>query len=195
MNAVADWSEKSTGLQHRVQNEKALQKLVKGKDIQAVLLFSQMLEPAHYYHRQHEKSAHESYSKADPLNRLVDALPAENEVLRQFDLRLTQWLINAEDNQDYRVLREQLELWASTQEGLSTLLAAQPQLKSVAQKTYQLIEDTLVLLDKRKKGNPVTKNEKLALENQLANILEIEQEMIIALAFSTEKLLNSFSSH
>jgi hexosaminidase len=194
MNAIANWAEKSTGLLHRRQTEQALQQLFGSKDIQPALLFIEMLEPAHYYHRQHEKSANESYSKADPLNRLVDALPAENEALRQFNLQLTRWLINPVEGKDYQELRAQLQRWSATREGLTSLLVAQPSLGGFVEKTYQLVDLTLSLLDKRLHNAVPSQNEKKALEKQLSNSLQIEQEMIIALVFSTENLLNSFTS-
>ncbi len=195
MNVISEWAEKSTGLKHRLQTEKALQQLFSGKDIQPMLLFIEMLEPAYYYHRQHEKSANESYSKADPLDRLVDALPAENEALRQFGERLEYWLRNSVEGKDYDELQAQLQRWSSNREALKPLLKEQPSLVTLAEKTHGIVELMQALLDKRLHQVTLTLDEQKILEKQLSNSLQIEQEMIIALVFSAEKILNSITQH
>lgn len=192
MNALAHWAEKSTGLLHRQQMETALQRLVGGKDIKSTLSFIEMLEPAHYYHRQHERSANESYSKADPLNRLADALPAENERLRQFNKELMHWLQHPVAGESYLKLRAQLTRWSAARQGLASILAAQPSLNGVVEKTYSVVDLAETLLEKRLHNAALTLEEKKALEQRLSDSLQIEQEMIIALVFSVEKILNSF---
>lgn len=193
MNAIATWAEKSTGLLHRQQTERALQRLFGSKDIQPAAVFIELLEPAYYYHRQHEKSANESYSKADPLNRLVDALPAENDNLRQFNQRLARWLANPVAGEDYSALHAQLQRWSGNRTALAPLLKEQPSLNSLAEKTQGIVELTQMLLDKRLHQQSLTPIEQKTLEKQLSNNLQIEQEMIVALIFSAEKILNSFT--
>lgn len=195
MNAIAAWAEKSTGLLHRQQTERALQRLFSSKDIQPAAVFIELLEPAYYYHRQHEKSANESYSKADPLNRLVDALPAENDSLRQFNQRLARWLVNPVAGDDYSALHAQLQRWSGNRAALAPLLKAQPSLNSLADKTQEIVELTQMLLDKRLHQQSLSPAEQKTLEKQLSNSLQIEQEMIVALVFSAEKILNSFTRH
>jgi hexosaminidase len=193
MNAIAAWAEKSTGLLHRQQTERALQRFFGSKDIQPAAVFIELLEPAYYYHRQHEKSANESYSKADPLNRLVDALPAENDSLRQFNQRLARWLANPVAGEDYSALHAQLQRWSDNRTALARLLKEQPSLNSLAEKTQGIVELTQMLLDKRLHQQSLTPIEQKTLEKQLSNNLQIEQEMIVALIFSAEKILNSFT--
>jgi hexosaminidase len=193
MNAIAAWAEKSTGLLHWQQTERALQRLFGSKDIQPAAVFIELLEPAYYYHRQHEKSANESYSKADPLNRLVDALPAENDSLRQFNQRLARWLANPVAGEDYSALHAQLQRWSGNRTALALLLKEQPSLNSLAEKTQGIVELTQMLLDKRLHQQSLTPIEQKTLEKQLSNNLQIEQEMIVALIFSAEKILNSFT--
>lgn len=192
MNVVAHWAEKSTGLLHRRQTEVALRRLAKTQDIGALLTFIELLEPAHYYHRQHEKSAKESYSKADPLNRLVDALPAENDALYQFNRHLQEWLQNPAPDDRYQALLTQLRTWKTAQDSLSPFFNAQPSLTNLAQKTESVIQIAMTLLAKRAQREPLTANEKFALEKTLADSLQIEEEIIVALIFSVENLLNSF---
>lgn len=197
LNQVADWAEKSTGLQHKYQQQIALKHLLGDKasatEIQAVETFMQMLEPAHYYHRQHEKSAYETYSKADPLNRLVDVLPAENEALRQFDLQLGAWLSNPQVNGEYHELKARLLLWAENRVVLNSILLKNPQWQSLANNTDKLVSMTITLLDKRAQGQSLSKGERDQIEKSLEQLRKIDQEMVIALINSVEKILYSFT--
>ncbi|PUA27998.1 MAG: N-acetyl-beta-hexosaminidase [Cellvibrio sp. 79] len=197
LNQVASWAEKSTGLQHKYQQQIALKKLLGDKasatEIQAVETFMQLLEPVHYYHRQHEKSAYETYSKADSLNRLVDALPAENEALRQFNLQLESWLSNPQVNDGYSELKARLLLWAENRLALDSILLKNPQWQSLANNTDKLVSMTIALLDKRAQGQALSENEKDQIEKTLEQLRKIDQEMVIALINSLEKILYSFT--
>ncbi len=191
MNSVAHWAEKSTGLLHRKQTEQALQRLFGTEAIAPALTFIELLQPAYYYHRQHEKSANESYSKADPLNRLVDALPVENESLRQFNMRLTRWLMNPVAGEDYALLQAQLQRWSVNRARLMPLLKQHPELMLFAEKTYGLVDLTAALLEQRLTSKTLAAGEQQKLQKQLLAASQIEQEMIVALVFSAEKILDS----
>lgn len=197
LNRVADWAEKSTGLQHKRQQQIALKNLLGSQasatEIQSMETFMQLLEPAHYYHRQHEKSAYETYSKADALNRLVDALPAENEALRQFNLKLESWLSNPQANADYDELKTRLLLWAENRKVLDSILVRNPQWQSLANNTDKLVSIAIALLDKRSQGKSLPENERTQIENMLDPLRKIDQEMVIALIGSVEKILYSFT--
>jgi hexosaminidase len=194
---VANWAEKSAGLQHNYQQQIALKNLLGNEasatEIHAMETFMQLLESAHYYHRQHEKSAHESYSKADPLNRLADALPAENEALRQFNSQLTQWLADPQANALLEEIKSQLLLWAENRRVLDSLLIQHPHWRSLADNTNKLVGTALMLLDKRAQGKPLPITEREAIEEMLQSRRQMNQEIIIALVGSLEKILYSFS--
>jgi hexosaminidase len=197
LNPVATWAEKSVGLQHKIQQQVAIKRLLGERatatEIQSVETFMQLLEPAHYYHRQHEKSAHESYSKADLLDRLVDALPVENEALREFNLLLEQWLANPQANEEYSELQTRLLLWAENRKVLNSILVRQPQWQSLANNTDSLVRTAIVLLDKRVKGQILSPGERDQIEEQLQKLRKIDQEMVLALVNSLEKILYSFT--
>lgn len=197
MDKVANWAEKSVGLLHNSQQQAALKKLVSDSanatEIMSLATFIQTLEPAHYYHRQHEKSANESYSKADPLNRLVDALPAENENLRQFNLRLEQWLKNPQDDENYHQLREQFSVWSDAGIKLLPLVKDRSQWQSLAEKVQKVSQWGILLLDRRLQGALITENEQEEVKKLLINAQKIDQEIIVATAYSVEKILYSFT--
>ncbi len=193
LKSVGLWAEKSTGLLHRQQQTSALQKLAGENEIAPVKIFVEMLEPAHYYHRQHEKSAYETYSKSDPLNRLVDALPAENEELRQFNIQLGQWLANPRDNAEYRALRGQFERWAGNRSALQPLLVLHPEWLSLANKTDLVARTGLALLDKRVKTTFLMQSEREKVMELIQQARVLDQELVVAAASSLEKILNSFT--
>src|SRR5690606_4759683 len=63
LDAVSAWSDSVVGLQHFYQTEQALSQVFKKRDQGATQEFITALEPAHYYHRHHEKSVNETYSR------------------------------------------------------------------------------------------------------------------------------------
>lgn len=193
LGLVEHWAEKSTGLLHRQQQISALQKLVGENEITPVKIFVQMLEPAHYYHRQHEKSAYETYSKSDPLNRLADALPAENETVRQLNLQLEQWLQNPRDNAEYHALRGEFARWAANRKALQPVLELHPQWLSLANKTDLVARTGLVLLDKRVKTTFLMQSERKKVMELIQQAQMLDQELVVAAASSLEKILNSFT--
>lgn len=197
LNFVAQWAEKSVALQHKLQQQMALKRLLGEQagatEIQALETFMQLLEPAHYYHRHHEKSVYESYSKADPLNRLVDALPVENEGLQQFNQRLEQWLIYPAANAQGDELKTQLLVWAENRRVLESLLVKHPQWRSLADNADRLVTATILLLDKRAHSSKLPDDEREKIENLLHQLRQMDQEIIIALIGSLEKILYSFT--
>ncbi|MDO8341619.1 MAG: family 20 glycosylhydrolase [Cellvibrio sp.] len=193
LNLVERWAEKSTGLLHRQQQLTALQKLAGENEITPVKTLAQMLEPAHYYHRQHEKSTYETYSKSDPLNRLVDALPAENVGIHQLNIVLDRWLENPRDNAEYRALRGQFERWADNRNRLQPLLELHPEWLSLANKSDLVARTGLALLDKRVKTTFLMQSERKKVMELIQQARMLDQELVIAAASSLEKILNSFT--
>jgi hexosaminidase len=63
----------------------------------------------------------------------------------------------------------------------------------LAQKTDQVVNLTTALLQQRLVGQPLAPNARQAIAKQLLNAAQIEQEIIIALVFSAEKILDSVS--
>lgn len=193
VSSVETWAEKSIGLLHRQQEQLALQKLAGKNDITPMKIFAEMLEPAHYYHRQHEKSTYETYSKADPLNRLADALPAENEYLRQFNQRLDTWLKNPQVNADYYALHAGFERWAGNRVMLQPILELHPELVSLANKTALVARTGLELLDKRVKTPVLMQSEREKVMDLIRGAQKLDQELVVAAASSLEKIISSFT--
>lgn len=192
-NVIDNWAEKSIGLLHRQQYIDALKALAGKSELAPVKMFSRMLEPAHYYHRQHEKSANETYSKRDPLNRLVDALPAENEYVRQFNLRLEKWLKAPQEGADYYALNAKINSWIANRTALEEFLTAHPQLVSLANKVDAVSRASLHLLKLRLNTSVLAQNEYKETEELIRQAQMLDQEMVIAVASSLEIILNTFT--
>ncbi|MCE3253542.1 MAG: N-acetyl-beta-hexosaminidase [Cellvibrio sp.] len=193
MDSAEIWAEKSIGLLHRQQQIAALQSLAGKSDITPMKIFAEMLEPAHYYHRQHEKSTYETYSKADPLNRLADALPAENAQLRLFNQRLELWLQNPRNNADYQALRTQFERWIDNRAALQPLLDENPEWLALAKKTELVARTGLMLLEQRLKTSALTQSERSKVMEVIQLAQMLDQELVVAAASSLEKILDSFT--
>lgn len=194
-NMIEVWAEKSIGLLHRQQQINALQTLAGKNELVPVKMFADMLEPAHYYHRQHEKSAYETYSKADPLNRLVDALPAENEYVRQFNLRLEKWLKNPQVNEEYFALQVEMKGWTANRIALDGFLLAHPELASLANKVDSVARACVDLLERRSRVSVLAQDEHKKAKELIQQAQMLDQEMVVAVASSLEKILNTFTSH
>lgn len=192
-NSTEIWAEKSIGLLHRQQQLNALQKLAGKNEMAPVKIFADMLEPAHYYHRQHEKSTYETYSKADPLNRLVDALPAENGYLRQFNQRLGAWLKKPQVNAEYYALRAELEQWVANRAQLQPLLELHPEWTSLANKADLVARTSVDLLDARVKTAVLIQSEHKKVMELIQQAQMLDQELVVAAASSLEKILSSFT--
>lgn len=199
-HATETWAQKSVGLLSRQQQENALRKLADDQDsdtgienVAALKLFADLLEPAHYYHRQHEKSAHESYSKADPLDRLADALPAESKYLWQFNQRLDKWLADPQINADYAALKEELQRWIDNRAALESLLKLHPEWTSLADKTDAVARTSMALLDTRVRTSMLAVREQSKAKELVQQAQMLDQELVVATS-SLEKILQSFSS-
>ncbi|MCC2547066.1 beta-N-acetylhexosaminidase [Hymenobacter sp. BT175] len=73
------------GLQHRRAPEQILTQLAGGKDVAPLQTLASVLEPVKEYKRHFQGF---KYTTQTPLNRLVDAAPAESEVARQFAVKV-----------------------------------------------------------------------------------------------------------
>lgn len=189
LKKIDDWLALSVHLKHKAQQQHGLSSLVNHSGLAALQQLAIALEPAHYYHRLHEKSVRDEYSKHSPLNHLVDFLPAENLIFRHLQQLTLNWL-ETPKHVDIKPLKEHLVQW---QQAPSLL---QPQLKNTvaAQALIPLIEHVsqlasiaLRLIDDTQ---PLTLNERRQLAIKLQASQGIHNEMVFALARLTSTLLD-----
>src|SRR5690606_15534794 len=90
LSQAGRWLAQSAGSLHQRQQDAGFLGLF-GPDYAAALhRVAEVLEPAHYYHRLHEKSVARQYHNQAALDHLADYLPAENETFRQLSQSLHQ---------------------------------------------------------------------------------------------------------
>ncbi len=186
-----EWAERYNSLQLQQQQQDGFSRLVPAKDLNALALLAQTLEPAHYYHRLHEKSVAGRYYR-QPLQQLVDFLPAEQQQLRQFEQQLQRWLQNPRPELQAELL-QQLTQWqqAATQLEQIQGLEFAPlvlQIKALSQMAIQWLHQL--------SGQQPFSAEQLQLaEKQLQQAAQIQQEMVIALHRPIQLLFRQAQRH
>jgi hexosaminidase len=152
---------------------------------------AEALEPAHYYHRQHEKSANETYSRADALNRLVDALPAENLLGRD----LLEWVEiwgKTGDKQAANALRKQFERWLANNLVLQQLLDSRIELKALkttADNINSLSVFAVQSLDVCESGQRLSESQLKAASALFDVAQQLDQEMVISPLSAVQKMV------
>ncbi|MFU2512314.1 family 20 glycosylhydrolase [Pseudoalteromonas sp. ASV78] len=111
--AVMDnFADQQLGLLHQQQFIKRLkqQPAVTSTDLNALLTFTQLIEPVHYYTLHHLAFLRGDYHQQAPLNKLVDVLPVESLALKQFDYSVADYQQQC-GSQQLATLQNQLLRW------------------------------------------------------------------------------------
>lgn len=161
-----------------------------GEYSQALATASEVLEPAHYYHRLHQKSAAGIYHQDAPLNLLADFLPAGQSAVRQFEQRLQLWLEQRQAG-DKQWLNEQLAKWqtAANQLVAANIATLQPY-DSLMQQLVTLSQSGQAMLNSIEQQTPLLKAQHDSIAQQLEQAATIQHEIIIALHRPLQKLLS-----
>ncbi|OUL56653.1 family 20 glycosylhydrolase [Pseudoalteromonas ulvae] len=87
LGKITRYAADHVGLLHEQQLMQRLKQEfgIKSEDLDALLSFSQLIEPAHYYTLHHLAYLRDEYHQLAPLDQLVDVLPVESLQLREFD--------------------------------------------------------------------------------------------------------------
>lgn len=111
--AVMDnFADQQLGLLHQQQFIKRLkqQLAVTSTDLNALLTFTQLIEPVHYYTLHHLAFLRGDYHQQAPLNKLVDVLPVESLALKKFDYSVADYQQQC-GSQQLSALQNQLLRW------------------------------------------------------------------------------------
>ncbi|MDP4535254.1 family 20 glycosylhydrolase [Alkalimonas collagenimarina] len=185
---IEQWLAYSVDMQHFAQQQKGFASLVKEQGISALQQFVLALEPAHYYHRLHEKSVLDQYHNQAPLDRLVDFLPAEQHEFRRLEQLTQQWL-NSPQQTDISPLKRQFATWQQAPEQLTPWLkqnAAAQELPPLISKVSELATIGLRLVDS---SQPLTLQERQQLTATVQQTDGIHAELVIALQRLITQLL------
>jgi hexosaminidase len=153
------------GLQHQLQQQRALQQMaahhVEFADLQ---LLSQLTEQSQYYSRHHLKTVRGEYRLGLPLQRFADALPAESLTLvrLQSQLRSLHCAALAESQnsavQQIDALQQQMRQWQQAANRLQQFQGSgsgalhRTQIRQLAQQASQTLTIALAWLQQRQQG-------------------------------------------
>src|SRR5471030_300565 len=194
---IDSWSVVSVGLQQHAQTARMMTRLANSTDITPLLTLSTALEPAQYYTRQHIKFQAGHYTQFEPLNRLVDALPAESNAVRELDNHITALLVNPQDADAAAAIRSQLDIWQRNTPLVQPQLTHNTVLKPVqpvVDQVGKLSELGLQWLDNMQKGESMTAQQRQQAQAQLDASAQIQDELVIAAVYPLERLLQGVKS-
>jgi len=188
LDHVQLWAQQFIGLKSQQQQIQGLKQLLPATYLADFLIVAETLEPAHYYHRLHEKSVAGLYHQQAPLNQLVDFLPAEHQAMRRFEQDVALWLEQKKPEQLKR-LQQQLQRWQKAAKALSDApeIAATPLFTQIS----QLCQAGLAVSASIASQQKLLLAERQKIELQLDKAKAIQQELIIALHRSIAALLQA----
>ena len=115
------------GLIHSRASRLMLQRLRGGNDVRALQVLAQVLEPVKEYGREDGRE----YDSFTPLNRLVDAVPPESDIARQFAGMVESWISHSSGSGDLDAMKKWLVLWQNNDQELEPILQGNSLLKEL----------------------------------------------------------------
>ena len=191
---ISVWADQSVGLRHREQSRLALRRLVGEELLIHAQTLVEALEPAQYYHRHHEKSVHETYSRRDPLDRLADSLSAESLATRTLTQQIEQLLANPRDEALASAIETRLKNWRNSARTLQAKLKPEGQtaeLHRQAQRVQILTDWGLQLLPLWRQHRSLDVASRATARERLRETQMIVDEIVVAAAYPIEELLEA----
>jgi len=184
------------GLTHRTHYRRMLQRMAGAaspEEFAALRTLADVVEPVKDYTR--EQTAPAEPTSATPLNRLVDAVPLESEVARQFSELMAKFVAGTCQDADLQArLRVQLTLWHDNDAKLAPLTQRSYLVKEAAQTSQDLSAlgaAGLAALDFIAKGGGAADTWKA---QQLAAIQQIQKpkaQLLLMPAAAVQKLIEA----
>lgn len=197
LKATDSWSNVSVGLQNHAQTAREFTRLANSTDIEPLMILSESIEPAHYYTRHHLKFREGQYHQYEPLNRFVDALPAESDQARAFKLHIDALIAAPSDKMAAQWLTQKLQRWQANIPQVDQIIKQNVnmnRLAPVAKNVEQLSAIGLELIEHYSANKPLTQKRKVAILQQLENSAGLQDEVVIAIVEPLEKLLRHIST-
>ena len=139
---VEDWRLELLGMQNRSEHALMMDRLAGPAGSASLEVLADTVEPVKGYTREHlAASAGIKQTSADPLNRLVDAVPPESEVARKFAEDVDALIASGFTNKDAEArVRASLQSWHANDMRLAPMLAGSFLLKELAPLSNDLAE-------------------------------------------------------
>lgn len=129
LQLMSEYADETVGLLHQQQLITRLKEQIPvqaSNDLNALLTFSQLIEPAHYYTLHHLAFLRDEYHQQVPLDELLYVLPVESLTLKAFDYKITDYQQQCRDTQ-LSALQTQLLVWQQLLESKQQLFMKMPQ--------------------------------------------------------------------
>lgn len=194
LQAIDAWSTVSVGLQQHAAAAQQMTRLAGTTEIMPLQILAQAVEPAQYYTRQHLKFQAGNYHHFEPLNRFADALGAESNQVRALDMWVDKLVADPEDNSSADSLRHTFARWQSNTPDVLALIDGSYQLKAlkpVAENVDKLAGIGLRLTDLVAKQGTLSADEVQAIQKQLDEAAQTQDEVVIAAVYPLQKLLRA----
>ena len=194
MDAIDQWAISTLGLRHQRQKAAALQRLFPQQLQAEARALSAVLEPAHYYHRHHEKSANETYSRRDPLNRLADSLPVESLALRELRQLLDSLPTEPDATDTRRRLDEGLRVLKRAGDAAEKILRhphqLTPEIQTIARLVQQQRQLASRVFPRYLEQNVFSEMEEAEVREQLQSLKGMHHEMVLPATYVLERLID-----
>lgn len=192
MEAVSAWSADTLDLEQFKQAETRLESLRGKASVDELEKLADAVEAAQYYHRHHEKSANETYSRKDPLDRFVDALPAENLHVRRLKSELAAWKLLESRKSLPTSIKQNFKDWASIGQTLQNHESAE--IAVIAYKVNQVSVLGLKLVRAHEEGIELDGKQVEEMRLKLIELQAITGECVVVAAQLALQLLEYFES-
>jgi hexosaminidase len=188
LTVTSDWLSWA-GIRHQSNYASMLRRMTTG-ELKPLKRFAEVVEPIKFYQR----IASREYSQFTPLNRLVDAVPAESAKARAFERMVDDLLADAEHQAQHKSVEDWLTLWRDNHAQLRPTLEAsfllQP-LQSLSQNLSDVAALGLEALKALDSGTVLAATqvqEGLALLDRAASP---QDELLLAIVPAARKLLGA----
>ncbi len=188
MEVISEWSSQQLSLKHVAQSLERLDKLRGQTDLKTMQILAQAVEPAQYYHRHHEKSVHETYSRRDKLDRFVDGLAAENLFVRRLNNELVLWL-NAQGKLTFPSnIKKQFVTWRKV--GAELKYHNNKEIASIAKKVELVSKLGLEVIQSYEQSDPISKQRLVDIRLKLIELQDITGECVVVISQIVEEMVN-----
>jgi hexosaminidase len=200
---IDKYADQTIGLMHKTQQENGFLQLIAnsehlantkdGKLLNALMVFSQIFEPAHYYTRHHLKFRQNLYHQLAPLDTFTDFLPVESFQLIDLENLLTS--VQLGNRSALATIIDKLSQWQESAAMIEHLLQNNIELSSAVsdfKNFYQLVFPALQKCSEKTIYNEV-QTEQLLIE--LDAIQSPPKDSVLAIIPLFEVLISSCQIH
>ncbi|MFC3092773.1 beta-N-acetylhexosaminidase [Alteromonas sediminis] len=191
--AMSEFADSIVGLKHNAQMEAAFKRLMGNQDITPLMVLSEAVEQAQYYHRHHAKSQADEYHQQAPLNRYVDALPAESLAVRELEEWIVAWLANTDNDTLKNQIVAKLNQWHNNATSLESLIVGHKPLASllpIVKSVAEVSTAAKLLVDIIRNEDSLSQQGFQEITSVLKEATLIREEIVVSAAYPIEKLLH-----